>query len=289
MKKKFSSKKSAFSLIELSIVLIIIGLLVAGVTGGSALIKNAEMRSVITQSQGYQAGVSAFYAQYNYLPGDYAQAVAGSSVPAIATISAGAGSATSAQNSKIEYLTASVATNLSESVAAWDVLQKANFVEGLALTTQAVTTAPTIATHIPAAKIKAAGWAFDHRYSVGTALGLTGYLSGGANEGAAAAPANQNVLVLTGPISAAVAPATAAGTLVNGATNISTPALTGPDALSLDTKMDDGLANSGKVRGLNSAALTTCYAPSATLNVAYTTTSNSAKVCSLTIDVGPSI
>jgi prepilin-type N-terminal cleavage/methylation domain-containing protein len=59
MKKKFSSKKSAFSLIELSIVLIIIGLLVAGVTGGSALIKNAEMRSVITQSQGYQAGVSA--------------------------------------------------------------------------------------------------------------------------------------------------------------------------------------------------------------------------------------
>ncbi|MDR2760473.1 MAG: prepilin-type N-terminal cleavage/methylation domain-containing protein, partial [Rickettsiales bacterium] len=37
-----------FSLIELSIVLIIMGLLIAGITGGASLIKSAQLRSVIS-------------------------------------------------------------------------------------------------------------------------------------------------------------------------------------------------------------------------------------------------
>jgi hypothetical protein len=32
-------------------------------------------------------------------------------------------------------------------------------------------------------------------------------------------------------------------------------ALSGPDALSIDTKVDDGFANAGKVRGLNPGAI----------------------------------
>lgn len=297
MKKKSSSKKSAFSLIELSIVLIIIGLLVAGVTGGAALIKNAEMRAVVTQYQGFRAGISAFYAQYNWLPGDYATAVAGSTVPATATVAC-TGCVTSAQDSRLQYITASVPTFSSESAAAFDVLQRANFVEGLGLTLNAVTAVQTIATTIPAAKIKNVGWAFDHRFSVGTAYAAaTGYNSVGVNEGQAAAPANQNVLVLTGTPITAQAALTTTASLVNGVpaatatatSNLATASLTGPDALSIDTKLDDGIANAGLVRGLTPGNLAggSCYVIAAAANAGYVTASNTAKVCALTFDVDP--
>ena len=38
-----------FSLIELSIVLIIMGLLIAGVTGGASLVKSAKLRAAVTE------------------------------------------------------------------------------------------------------------------------------------------------------------------------------------------------------------------------------------------------
>ncbi|MDD2840207.1 MAG: prepilin-type N-terminal cleavage/methylation domain-containing protein [Rickettsiales bacterium] len=58
-----------FSLIELSIVLIIIGLLIAGITGGASLIKSAELRSTISEVRNYQTAVNAFYTEKGYLPG----------------------------------------------------------------------------------------------------------------------------------------------------------------------------------------------------------------------------
>ena len=65
VKSKFNK---GFSLIELSIVLIIMGLLVAGVTGGASLIKSAELRSLMTELRNYQTGVNAYYTSTGYLP-----------------------------------------------------------------------------------------------------------------------------------------------------------------------------------------------------------------------------
>ncbi|MFZ4542126.1 MAG: type II secretion system protein [Rickettsiales bacterium] len=42
---------SAFSLVELSIVLVILGLLVGGILSGQALIHAAELRAVVTESK----------------------------------------------------------------------------------------------------------------------------------------------------------------------------------------------------------------------------------------------
>ncbi len=61
---------SAFSLIELSIVLIIIGLLVAGVTGGKSLIESARIRAVINEVYGWRQSLLSFYAAKGRLPGD---------------------------------------------------------------------------------------------------------------------------------------------------------------------------------------------------------------------------
>ena len=60
----------AFSLIELSIVLIIIGLLVAGVTGGASLIESAKQQSFITELRNWDLVVNAFYATKGRLPSD---------------------------------------------------------------------------------------------------------------------------------------------------------------------------------------------------------------------------
>ncbi len=64
------SKKSAFSLIELSIVLIIIGLLVAGVTGGKSLIDSARQRAFINELNNYKQAVYAFKTAKDRYPGD---------------------------------------------------------------------------------------------------------------------------------------------------------------------------------------------------------------------------
>jgi prepilin-type N-terminal cleavage/methylation domain-containing protein len=59
-----------FSLLELSIVLVIVGLLAGGVMVGQDLIRQAEIRSVLTDFDTYRAAFNAFKLKYNALPGD---------------------------------------------------------------------------------------------------------------------------------------------------------------------------------------------------------------------------
>lgn len=65
-----SHTKSGFSLVELSIVLVILGLLVGGILGGQSLIRAAELRNVQTEYQQFQAAVLMFTQQYQAKPGD---------------------------------------------------------------------------------------------------------------------------------------------------------------------------------------------------------------------------
>lgn len=65
-----SSFKQGFTLVELSIVLVIIGLLVGGVIVGKALIEAATIRSQISQIDQFQLAVKNFKLKYNCLPGD---------------------------------------------------------------------------------------------------------------------------------------------------------------------------------------------------------------------------
>lgn len=67
-------KRSAFSLVELSIVLVILGLLVGGILAGQSLIRAAELRAVGTEYQRWQTGVNSFRDKYFGLPGDITNA-----------------------------------------------------------------------------------------------------------------------------------------------------------------------------------------------------------------------
>lgn len=61
---------TGFTLIELSIVLVIIGLLVGGILTGQNLIRAAGARSEIKQIEGYRQAVNTFRTKYGYYPGD---------------------------------------------------------------------------------------------------------------------------------------------------------------------------------------------------------------------------
>ncbi|HEU5046902.1 MAG TPA: prepilin-type N-terminal cleavage/methylation domain-containing protein [Rickettsiales bacterium] len=59
-----------FTLIELSIVLVIIGLIIGGILAGRDLIGAAEARAQISQMEKYNTAVYTFRAKYGGLPGD---------------------------------------------------------------------------------------------------------------------------------------------------------------------------------------------------------------------------
>ena len=69
-------RQGGFTLIELSIVLVVIGLVVGGVLAGQDMIRSASMRATITQLQQYQTAVNTFRGKYNALPGDLNAATA---------------------------------------------------------------------------------------------------------------------------------------------------------------------------------------------------------------------
>ena len=69
-------RNNGFTLLELSIVIVIIGLIVAGISAGQSLVKSAQARSVISESEQYKVALNTFRLQYghNNLPGDFDQA-----------------------------------------------------------------------------------------------------------------------------------------------------------------------------------------------------------------------
>jgi len=69
-KSKKSQKQKGFTLVELAIVLVIIGLIVSGVLVGQDLIKAAELRATIKQHQDFQVAVNTFLGKYQGIPGD---------------------------------------------------------------------------------------------------------------------------------------------------------------------------------------------------------------------------
>lgn len=65
-----------FSLVELSIVLVILGLLTGGILAGQSLIRASELRAVTSEYQRYSAAVHTFRDKYFAIPGDMSNATA---------------------------------------------------------------------------------------------------------------------------------------------------------------------------------------------------------------------
>lgn len=67
-------RQSGFSLVEISIVIVVIGLLVGGVLAGRSVIRAAELRAVGTEMNNYVTAIYQFRDKYSGLPGDLVNA-----------------------------------------------------------------------------------------------------------------------------------------------------------------------------------------------------------------------
>lgn len=65
---------SAFSLIELSVVITIISIIIAAVITGDKLIEQSKLNKLISEVSKYKAAISTFRTEYQALPGDFATA-----------------------------------------------------------------------------------------------------------------------------------------------------------------------------------------------------------------------
>ena len=113
-------KQAGFTLIEIAIVLVIIGLLLGGVLKGQELITSARVRNLISQQDGVKAAYFGFLDRFRSLPGDYSLASTN-----IANV---AGTANGNGNGQIQ--TFAVGTGIDEHIAVWDHLSHAGFING---------------------------------------------------------------------------------------------------------------------------------------------------------------
>jgi len=67
MTKKY---KNGFTLIEISIILVILGLIVGGVLVGKDLIRNAKIHQVISDINQFNTAINTFQEKFDFLPGD---------------------------------------------------------------------------------------------------------------------------------------------------------------------------------------------------------------------------
>ena len=87
-------KQTGFTLVEIAIVLVIVGLLIGGVLKGQEMITNAKLKRIESDNAGVAAAMFSYQDRYLQLPGDDDAAVSRFSVYEVADLANGDGNGT---------------------------------------------------------------------------------------------------------------------------------------------------------------------------------------------------
>lgn len=138
-------KQHGFTLVEIAIVLVIIGLLLGGILKGQELITSARVRNLITQIDGVKTAFYGFQDRYRALPGDFTQAdsqIPGET-PGNTNIDGNGNAIIEGPNTPANAISGTL--NTKEATLVWDHLSHAGFLNGTYVynATQSPNTTPT--------------------------------------------------------------------------------------------------------------------------------------------------
>jgi len=122
------SKQSGFTLVEIAIVLVIIGLLLGGVLKGQELINSAKIKNLVNDLNGVSTAVYAYQDRYRALPGDDANAETRWTAQGITAAGTGLGNGNGTVDGK--FNAAPVTGAGPESVLFWKELRTAGLIGG---------------------------------------------------------------------------------------------------------------------------------------------------------------
>jgi prepilin-type N-terminal cleavage/methylation domain-containing protein len=146
----FNRKKSTeagFTLVEIAIVLVIIGLLLGGILKGQEMITQAKIKNVINDFNGISVAVTSYQDRYRALPGDDSNATTRWTVQAPASGN-GNGIIAGLYNANDTSGTGGAPPATAESNLFWQHLRIAGFVPGLTTGTGSGTPPPNAAAGI---------------------------------------------------------------------------------------------------------------------------------------------
>ena len=256
-KKRFKKilSRGGFTLIELSIVLVIIGLITGGVLAGRHLIRAAEATSQVQQIYSYQQAMAAFKVKYNYLPGDIPDPQASAFGFTARGTNAGEGDGNGFIEGSGGY---GFKQDAGENVLAWVDLTQAGMIPGTfpsthyngqskAVPPSFMAQAPSIFyLYFPAAKLGGGNYLFIH------GGGTCSNPNCNSSPTPVWAPDGMNYLTIEAPTFIGL---TGGGqvngsyptTQNNGLPDATARGIAVDQAFAIDTKMDDGLPMQGKV------------------------------------------
>lgn len=229
--------EGGFTLVELAIVMIIIGLLIGGILKGQELITNARVSATVAQVKAVESGISGFRDKYAGMPGDIL--VPNTRIPGCTDLCAVAGNG----NGIVPLETVNnpgvlqVAANDTEGNVSFVQLSAAGFLGGVQPNAAIALDGPGLTN--PTTPL---GGAWQFSYSDGATTAVTGLVAPNTGAGFALSSGHYMASVLQ--------LATAAG----AANAFMTPV----QAAAIDRKLDDGSPNGGTVRALGAAGAATC-------------------------------